>query len=70
MTVYTPETLAKKWECSARTIRNPIQRGELRAFRLGDKLLRIPEDAVEEFLRRRDTWAAMSSDHSEVTRPK
>jgi excisionase family DNA binding protein len=54
---YTPASLAAEWQCSANHIRNLINNGELRAFRLGGKLLRIPADAVEEFLRRRDTLA-------------
>jgi excisionase family DNA binding protein len=48
--VYTPAMLATEWQCSERHIRNLIARGELRAFRLGGKLVRIPFDAVEEFL--------------------
>jgi excisionase family DNA binding protein len=47
--IYTPHTLAQKWDCSERHIRNLIKKGELRAFPLGRKLLRIPADAVEEF---------------------
>lgn len=52
---HTPATLAAEWRCSARHVRNLIELGELRAFRLGGKLLRIPADAVEEFERRNDT---------------
>jgi excisionase family DNA binding protein len=48
-TVFSPKTLAKAWDCSDRHIRNLISRGELRAFRLGS-LIRIPADAVEDFL--------------------
>jgi len=40
--VYTPAPLAAEWKCSAHQIRNLIDNGELRAFRLGGKLLRIP----------------------------
>src|SRR5262249_43946076 len=53
--VYSPATLAREWECSERHIRNLIVSGELRGFRLGKKLLRIPLAAVEEFLCRKDT---------------
>lgn len=54
---YTPATLAAEWQCSAQHIRNLIDNGELRAFRLGGKMFRIPADAVEEFLRSRNTLA-------------
>src|SRR5436189_3486183 len=48
MTVHTPETLAERWRCSSRHVRNLINRGELRSFRLG-KLFRIRDEAVEEY---------------------
>ena len=38
---YTPETLAAEWQCTARHIRNLVNTGKLRGFRLGD---RIAED--------------------------
>lgn len=47
---YTPESLALEWGCSARHIRNLIADGRLRAWRLGGRLLRIPPEAVEEFV--------------------
>ena len=47
--VYTPETLADRWQCSASHIRKMIGRGELPAFRLGGTLLRIRVADVEEF---------------------
>jgi excisionase family DNA binding protein len=47
--VYTPAALAEAWACSERHIRNLVAAGQLRGFRLGGKLLRIPQDAVEEF---------------------
>lgn len=46
---YTPETLAERWGCSGRHVRNLLERGELRFFRLGAKLIRIPADAVREY---------------------
>lgn len=49
--VYTPETLAERWCCSAKHIRNLIATGDIAAFRLGEKLLRIRGEAVEEFER-------------------
>jgi len=47
--VFTPETLARRWACSARHVRNLISDGQLKAFRLGGKLLRIHARDVEEF---------------------
>lgn len=49
MNPYTPESLAKRWGCSPRHIRNLINRGMLPAFSLGAKLVRIPANVVEEF---------------------
>jgi excisionase family DNA binding protein len=50
MSVFTPAALAREWCCSERHIRNLVAAGQLRGFRLGGKLLRIPQDAVEEFM--------------------
>ncbi len=50
--VYTPETLAERWLCSGRHIRNMIARGELKAFRAGGKLLRITAEEVKDHERR------------------
>jgi excisionase family DNA binding protein len=50
--VYTPESLAKRWGCSARHVRAIISDGELPAFKLGDKLLRINAKDVEAFEQR------------------
>ncbi len=47
--IYTPATLAKRWECSERHVRNLISSGELPSFRLGGKLLRIRREDVENF---------------------
>ena len=47
--VYIPETLADRWQCSPRHIRNMIRDGRLPSFRLGGKLLRIRARDVEEF---------------------
>jgi excisionase family DNA binding protein len=49
LAVYTPKAVAERWQCSERHVRNLISAGQLRAFRLGGKLLRITSDAVEEF---------------------
>jgi excisionase family DNA binding protein len=53
--VYTPAALARDWCCSERHIRNLVAAGELRAFRLGGKLLRITAEAAEEFMQCRNT---------------
>ncbi len=47
--VFTPSMLADRWACSERHIRNMIDRGELPAFRLGGKLIRIRPEDVEAF---------------------
>ncbi len=39
--VYTPVTLARRWLCSERHIRNMIERGELKVFRIGGKPSRL-----------------------------
>lgn len=47
----TPRDLAARWQCSERHVRNLIASGELPAFRLGGKLLRIRMEDVEAFER-------------------
>lgn len=47
MRPYTPETLAERRGCSANTVRNKCNEGELAHFRLG-RLYRIPAKVVEE----------------------
>ena len=47
--IFTPARLADRWDCSERHVRNMIERGELAAFRLGEKLLRIRLEDVEAF---------------------
>ena len=53
-TPFTPETLAERWQCSSSHIRKMIGRGELPAFRLGGRLLRVRARDVEEFERCRN----------------
>ncbi len=48
---YTPETLAVRWGCSGKHVRNLIAAGELAHLRLGGKLMRIPAEAVRTFER-------------------
>lgn len=45
----TPAQVAEMWQCSESHIRKMIARGELPAFRLAGKLLRIRLDDVEAF---------------------
>lgn len=45
----TPEQVAEHWGCSAQHVRNLIKRGELRTWRLGARMFRVPADAVAEF---------------------
>lgn len=47
-----PRQVAERWGCSERHVRNLIAAGQLRYFRLGGRLLRIPASAVEEYERR------------------
>ena len=46
--VYSPRSLAMSWGCSEQHVRNLINNGQLRAFRIG-KLLRIEPKAVEDY---------------------
>ncbi len=50
--VYSPRTLAQRWDCSPGLIRSMIARGELKSFRHGN-LIRISREAVEEVEARR-----------------
>jgi excisionase family DNA binding protein len=45
----TPRDVAKRWQCSERHVRNVLRKGTLRYFKLGEKLVRIPVEAVEEY---------------------
>ncbi len=47
--VFTPATLARRWACSEKHVRNLIREGKLGGFRLGGKLLRIKISDVERF---------------------
>jgi excisionase family DNA binding protein len=62
--IYTPASLAREWACSERHIRNLVAAGQLRGFRLGGKLLRIPQDAVQEFIACQNTASDGSTDGS------
>ena len=45
---FTPDELAHRWGCSGETVRAMIRRGDLPAFRVGGRLLRISRKAVEQ----------------------
>lgn len=47
--VYTPDTLAARWGCSGQHVRNMIRRGDLEAWKLQGKLLRISVKTVVAF---------------------
>lgn len=47
--VYSVATLAEHWGCGTDTVYALIHSGDLRAFKLGGKLLRIRADEVERF---------------------
>lgn len=47
LTIFTPATLAQRWQCSEQHIRNMIEKGKLPYFKIGDKLLRIRREHVE-----------------------
>lgn len=61
---FTPASLANRWSCSPRTVRNLIRDGSLRAFRIGDKLLRISHFAVEQFEQCQNTDSPGSGENS------
>lgn len=44
-----PCDVARMWQCSERHVRTLIAKGDLRHFRVGDKLVRIPVEAVTEY---------------------
>ena len=54
--IYTPATLAERWQCSERHIRKMIDAGHIPAFPLG-KLLRIRGAEVERY----ENTAALTS---------
>lgn len=45
---YKIKQVAEMWDCSEHTVRSMIDRGELRALRIGTKMLRVPEEAMRE----------------------
>ena len=65
---FTPQSLAERWDCHPRTVRNLIRKGELRPFRIG-ALVRISMDEVAQFLGHTNSsvtfrvYARFSPDH-------
>ena len=51
MRTLTPRQFADRHEVTVDTVYRWIREGRLRASRLGARLLRIPEDEAERFLR-------------------
>lgn len=47
--VYSVASLADHWGCGSDTVYSLIRSGDLRAFKLGGKLLRIRADEVESY---------------------
>ncbi|WP_425287281.1 helix-turn-helix domain-containing protein [Pelagibacterium luteolum] len=45
---YTPETLAKRWNCSHQHVRDLVNAGNLQSFRAG-RLIRISRQAVVDY---------------------
>lgn len=45
-------SVAAKLNCSARYVYRLIETGDLKAIRIGVRALRVPEAALEEFIRR------------------
>ncbi len=48
---FTPEEIAEKYKVSKATVYNWIQKGKLKAIRLG-KSVRIPESALNDFIQK------------------
>ncbi|WP_373324517.1 helix-turn-helix domain-containing protein [Methylorubrum suomiense] len=59
--VFTAAEVATRWKCSASFVRRLIDNGELPAFRVGGKLLRITARAVREYEACRNTSSKNSA---------
>jgi excisionase family DNA binding protein len=60
---FSPETLAARWDCSARSIERMCKLGKLRCFKVG-RAYRIPADAVTEY--ESGSMNAASPSHDQV----
>ncbi len=47
--VYTVNEVAAMFRVHQRTVRNWVNEGSLRAYKLANKTIRIPESAIKEF---------------------
>lgn len=56
--MLTPQEVADRLHCSRSQVYILIDREDLRAVRLGPRLIRVPESAVEELLEAGATHAA------------
>lgn len=63
-----PCDVARMWQCSERHVRSLIAKGDLRSFRVGGKLVRIPVDAITEYEQGRQIAACPSSAQERATR--
>ena len=59
---YSPKMLAAHWGCSPQYIHKLIRKGKLKAFRLGDKLLRVPAEEVRRWEAQQTTSSESSTD--------
>ncbi len=46
---YSPKKLAERWGCSRQFVHKLIRKGELPAFRIGEKLLRVRAEEVHKW---------------------
>ncbi len=60
MICYTPQQVAERWKCSASFVRRLIDNGELSAFRVGGKLLRVTDAALTDYERCQSTSSNVS----------
>lgn len=50
MSFLTVEEVAKRFRVSKMTVYRAVESGELRSIKVGKRTVRIPEDAVEEWV--------------------
>lgn len=64
MKPFTIEALAERWECNHQVIRKLIDKGDLKSFRVGAKLIRISTDEVERY-EKEGPWQPMATSTSQ-----
>lgn len=47
--IWTPELIAKRWRCDAKTVRTMLNNGTLKGFRVGQKLWRVRVEHLDEY---------------------